>query len=128
MQRVDLAIIGAGPAGMAATRAPLQAGAELFGHAGIDADVEVISLMLETLAIAGRTDVHLDLGHVGIYRGLVAEAALDAAEQSYTESKDAVSQAKQASKERKDQWKAAKAALNVTPCCSAIPTSKHRLG
>lgn len=71
-------VLHARPAGMAATRAPLQAGAELFGHAGIDADVEVISLMLETLAIAGRTDVHLDLGHVGIYRGLVAEAALDA--------------------------------------------------
>lgn len=71
-------VLRARPAGMAATRAPLQAGAELFGHAGIDADVEVISLMLETLAVVGRADVHLDIGHVGIYRGLVADAALDA--------------------------------------------------
>ena len=32
--------------------------------------------MLETLALVGRSDVHLDLGHVGIYRGLVADAGL----------------------------------------------------
>lgn len=69
-------VLHARPAGLAATRTPLQAGAELFGHAGIDADIEVISLMLETLALVGRQDVHLDLGHVGIYRGLVAGAGL----------------------------------------------------
>ncbi len=64
------------PAGMAASRAPLQAGAELFGYAGVDADIEIISLMLETLAAIGRSDAQLDIGHVGIHRGLVAEAAL----------------------------------------------------
>ncbi|MFP5439911.1 MAG: ATP phosphoribosyltransferase regulatory subunit [Gammaproteobacteria bacterium] len=69
-------VLHARPAGMAASRVPLQAGAELFGHAGIDADIEVISLMLETLAAVGRRDVHLDIGHVGIHRGLVAEAKL----------------------------------------------------
>lgn len=69
-------VLHARPAGLAATRTPLQAGAELFGHAGLDADIEVISLMLETLALVGRSDVHLDLGHVGIYRGLVADAGL----------------------------------------------------
>lgn len=69
-------VLHARPAGMAASRVPLQAGAELFGHAGVDADIEVISLMLETLAAVGRRDVHLDIGHVGIHRALVAEAKL----------------------------------------------------
>lgn len=58
------------------TRIPMQIGAELFGHAGIDSDTEVIQLMLEMLAMAGLKNVHLDLGHVGIYRGLVAQANL----------------------------------------------------
>ncbi|WP_428354938.1 ATP phosphoribosyltransferase regulatory subunit [Methyloprofundus sp.] len=58
------------------TRIPMQIGAELFGHAGIDSDTEVIRLMLEVLAMAGLKNVHLDLGHVGIYRGLVTQASL----------------------------------------------------
>ncbi|WP_221895806.1 ATP phosphoribosyltransferase regulatory subunit [Bathymodiolus japonicus methanotrophic gill symbiont] len=58
------------------TRIPMQIGAELFGHSGIDSDTEVIQLMLEVLAMAGLKNVHLDLGHVGIYRGLVAQANL----------------------------------------------------
>ncbi|GAW85950.1 ATP phosphoribosyltransferase regulatory subunit [Bathymodiolus platifrons methanotrophic gill symbiont] len=60
------------------TRIPMQIGAELFGHAGIDSDTEVVQLMLEVLAMAGLKNVHLDLGHVGIYRGLVAQANLTA--------------------------------------------------
>lgn len=58
------------------TRIPMQIGAELFGHAGIDSDAEVVQLMLEVLAMAGLKNVHLDLGHVAIYRGLVAQAKL----------------------------------------------------
>jgi ATP phosphoribosyltransferase regulatory subunit len=65
------------PEGFVASRAPLQVGAELFGHAGIDSDIEVLCLMLETLAIAGVQSVHVDLGHVGIYRALARQAALD---------------------------------------------------
>jgi len=58
------------------TRIPMQIGAELFGHAGIDSDTEVVQLMLEILAQAGLQNVHLDIGHVGIYRGLVEQAKL----------------------------------------------------
>jgi ATP phosphoribosyltransferase regulatory subunit len=58
------------------TRIPMQIGAELFGHRGIDSDAEVVQLMLEVLAMAGLKNVHLDLGHVAIYRGLVAQAQL----------------------------------------------------
>ena len=58
------------------TRSPMQIGAELFGHAGKESDVEVIRLMLEMLAITGLQNVHLDLGHVGIYRALSKQAGL----------------------------------------------------
>ena len=52
------------------SRSPRQVGAELFGHAGIESDFEVISLMLETLKISGLDDIILDIGHVSIARGL----------------------------------------------------------
>ncbi len=58
------------------TRSPMQIGAELYGHAGKESDVEVIRLMLEMLAITGLQNVHLDLGHVGIYRALARQAEL----------------------------------------------------
>lgn len=58
------------------TRSPMQIGAELYGHAGKESDLEVIRLMLEMLAITGVLNVHLDLGHVGIYRALSRQARL----------------------------------------------------
>ncbi len=64
------------------SRSPIQIGAELYGHAGPEADLEVIRLMLELLAQAGVLDVHLDLGHVGIYRELARQAGLDAADEA----------------------------------------------
>lgn len=71
------------PANMLASRNPLQVGAELYGHAGIDSDVEVISLMIETLLASGiEASLSLDLGHVGIVRNLMASAGLSAAEES----------------------------------------------
>jgi len=55
-----------------ASRSPLQVGAELYGHAGIESDLEVISLMLTTLtSVDIKHPITLDLGHVGIYRGLI---------------------------------------------------------
>jgi ATP phosphoribosyltransferase regulatory subunit len=57
-------------------RCPMQIGAELYGHSGIASDIEVILLMLEMLAMAGLKNVHLDLGHVGIYRELSLQAGL----------------------------------------------------
>ena len=70
------------PGGFAGSRSLLQVGAELFGHAGIESDVEVFSLMVETLKQAGVDDLYLDLGHVGIYRGLVDQAGLDAEQEA----------------------------------------------
>lgn len=59
------------------SRAPLQVGAELYGHAGIESDLEVLELMLETLHITGVQTVHVDLGHVAIYRRLARHAGLE---------------------------------------------------
>jgi len=64
------------------TRSPMQIGAELYGHEGLDSDYEVIQLMLEMLALSGAQNVHLDLGHVGIYRALAEQANLDAQQES----------------------------------------------
>ncbi len=64
------------------TRSPMQIGAELYGHAGKESDVEVIRLMLEMLAITGLQNVHLDLGHVGIYRALSRQAGLTVLQES----------------------------------------------
>jgi ATP phosphoribosyltransferase regulatory subunit len=59
-------------------RAPRQVGCELFGEAGIDGDLEILAIMLETLKRAAVPQVHLDLGHVGIYRAIAAKLELDA--------------------------------------------------
>ncbi len=59
------------------SRSPMQIGAELYGHDGIESDVEIIRLMLEMLALSGLQDVHIDLGHVGIVRALSEQAKLD---------------------------------------------------
>jgi ATP phosphoribosyltransferase regulatory subunit len=58
------------------SRSPLQVGAEKFGDTHIDSDLEIVSLMLETLALMGIDNACLDLGHVAIYRRLVANAGI----------------------------------------------------
>ncbi|HED16124.1 MAG TPA: ATP phosphoribosyltransferase regulatory subunit [Gammaproteobacteria bacterium] len=65
------------PQGFSGSRAPIQAGCELFGHAGMESVLEVIELMMETIRITGVNDVSLDLGHVKIFRSLVDQAGLD---------------------------------------------------
>ena len=71
-------VLRARPEGIGASRNPRQFGAELFGHAGVEADVEVCRLMLDTVALAGiePAALTLDLGHVGVYSGLVRAAEL----------------------------------------------------
>jgi ATP phosphoribosyltransferase regulatory subunit len=62
--------------GMGGSRAPLQVGAELYGHSGVESELEIICLLLETLRRAGIEQPYLDLGHVGIFRGVAREAGL----------------------------------------------------
>ncbi|MDH5766564.1 MAG: ATP phosphoribosyltransferase regulatory subunit [Gammaproteobacteria bacterium] len=66
------------PDGFGGSRSPLQVGAEIYGHAGVESDVEVLCLMLQTFDTAGLKDVFVDLGHVGIFRGLAQQAKLGA--------------------------------------------------
>ena len=60
------------PSGLHATREPLQIGAEIYGHAGLEADAEIQELALACLALAGFDTVRLDLSHVGILRAILA--------------------------------------------------------
>jgi ATP phosphoribosyltransferase regulatory subunit len=59
------------PSGLHATREPLQIGAEMYGHAGLEADAEIQELALASLALAGFTEVRLDLTHVGVLRAII---------------------------------------------------------
>jgi ATP phosphoribosyltransferase regulatory subunit len=58
------------------SRSPIQIGAELYGYSGIDSDIEIVSLMLTSLARAELQDVTLDLGHIGVYQALIEASGL----------------------------------------------------
>lgn len=65
------------PASLTASREPMQLGAEIYGHAGIEADIEVIRLLNEVLCIAQVPTSRIDLSHVGLFRALVEQGGLD---------------------------------------------------
>ncbi|MBL8417073.1 MAG: ATP phosphoribosyltransferase regulatory subunit [Dechloromonas sp.] len=64
------------PATISASREPVQIGAELYGHAGIAADLAVIRLMAGAFARIKVPVSRIDLGHVGIFRALAEAAGL----------------------------------------------------
>ena len=64
------------------SRGPIQVGAEIYGHAGVESDIEAIALMLEMLRSAGLDRPHVDVGHLGVFRGLARGAALGDTEQA----------------------------------------------
>jgi ATP phosphoribosyltransferase regulatory subunit len=65
------------PVAATSTRHPLQIGAELYGHAGLDADVEILRLLTRALKLAQIDAIRIDLGHVGVFRSLVFAAGLE---------------------------------------------------
>ena len=67
------------PSGLHGTREPLQFGAEIFGHSGLEADLEVIDLALDCAKAVGLHAPTLDLSDARIVRGLLAGAVVDAA-------------------------------------------------
>jgi ATP phosphoribosyltransferase regulatory subunit len=71
------------PAGMTKMREPIQIGAELYGHAGLEADVEIVRLMIAALQRAGIARLHIDLGHPGVYRTLAAGTEAERAEELF---------------------------------------------
>ncbi len=70
------------PQGHGMSRAPYQVGAEIYGHAGIESDVEVLCLMVEALRRTGLEQIHIDLGHVGIFRALAEQAQFSPEQES----------------------------------------------
>ena len=69
-------VLRAKPDQLQGGRSPVQVGVELFGHAGLEADLEILRLALTSLKEAGAEELHLALGHIGIYRSLVQAAEL----------------------------------------------------
>ena len=65
------------PASQAASREPIQLGAELYGYSGIEADLEAIRLLADVLTTAGTPASRIDIGHVGVFRALVQVAELE---------------------------------------------------
>jgi ATP phosphoribosyltransferase regulatory subunit len=59
------------PRGLHATREQIQIGAEIYGHAGLEADLEIQQLMLDSLRLAGLCKVRLDLCHAGVLAALL---------------------------------------------------------
>ena len=70
-------VLHALPSGLMRTREPLQIGAEIYGHAGLESDLEIQTLMLRALSAAGVRGVHLDIGHVAVLRAIVRRAVLE---------------------------------------------------
>jgi ATP phosphoribosyltransferase regulatory subunit len=64
------------PRGIMTSRVPIRIGAELYGHSGVECDIELVCLMHQTLKTIEINDIHIVLGHVGIFRTLVHEAKL----------------------------------------------------
>jgi ATP phosphoribosyltransferase regulatory subunit len=75
-------VLHARPLHPLATREPFYVGAELFGHASVAADAEVLELAVRTLALAQVEGVRFDLGHTSILRALLE---LDPAAQVHAE-------------------------------------------
>jgi ATP phosphoribosyltransferase regulatory subunit len=65
------AVLHTRPASPGATREPIQIGAEIYGEAGVEADLEIQKLLCDALALAGARDVRLDVGHVAVFRSIV---------------------------------------------------------
>ncbi|MDG6773121.1 ATP phosphoribosyltransferase regulatory subunit [Thiomicrorhabdus sp. ZW0627] len=64
------------------SRSPIQVGAELFGHQGVESDIEVIELMLESLSLISLPQLQLSLGHVGVVDELMSLANLSEEQQA----------------------------------------------
>lgn len=70
------------PDHLGGARSPRQVGCEFFGESDIAADLEILQLMLKTLALAGIRNAHLDLGHVGIYRAIAGKLGMQGEEEA----------------------------------------------
>jgi ATP phosphoribosyltransferase regulatory subunit len=70
------------PAGLQSSREPLQFGVEIYGHAGLEADLEVQELALDALQRAGLKGIVIDLGDARLIKGVLGGLQLPAAQLS----------------------------------------------
>ncbi|MGA0797487.1 MAG: ATP phosphoribosyltransferase regulatory subunit, partial [Quisquiliibacterium sp.] len=66
------------PAGLSASRELLQFGAEIYGHAGVESEVEVLGLALDAVSRACPGPLTVDLADARVLRGILAGVVLDA--------------------------------------------------
>ncbi len=66
------------PRGLASTREPLQIGAEIYGHPGIESDLEIQHLLVESLVACGISGARLDIGHVAVFRAICRHGGVGA--------------------------------------------------
>lgn len=66
------------PAGLTSTREPLQIGAEIYGHGGIESDLEIQRLLAQALKLCRLSNVRLDIGHVAVFRALAQRGGVSA--------------------------------------------------
>jgi ATP phosphoribosyltransferase regulatory subunit len=66
------------PRGLDSTREPIQIGAEIYGHSGIESDLEIQRLLSASLEACGLRRARLDIGHVGIFRSICAHGNVSA--------------------------------------------------
>ena len=66
------------PAAPGATRKPIQIGAEMYGEAGVAADVEMLELLCRALELGGVKKGRVDIGHVAVFRALAQDADVGA--------------------------------------------------
>lgn len=71
------------PSGPHATREPLQFGAEIFGHKGLEADLEVLTLALDALKVTQIQGIQVDLADARIIEALLHQGGFDAEQQTY---------------------------------------------
>ncbi|MFM7524265.1 MAG: ATP phosphoribosyltransferase regulatory subunit [Betaproteobacteria bacterium] len=76
------ALLHTRPSGFHSTREPLQVGAEIYGHAGLEADVEIQALALASLKLAGLSELTLDLSHAGVLDAVIEDDPLAKSERS----------------------------------------------
>lgn len=105
--------------GLSDSRCPVQIGAELFGHEGVDSDLEIVTLMLTALTEAGAAPLHLELGHVGIFRALARAAQLSPEVEAHWQD---VLQRKAL-----PEWQALLQSVSVSPAVAAALAALPRL-
>ncbi|MDP1657586.1 MAG: ATP phosphoribosyltransferase regulatory subunit [Hylemonella sp.] len=66
------------PASPHATREPLQFGAEIYGHTGLEADLEALQLALDCLKAAQLPTFTVDMADVRIVNALLADVRVEA--------------------------------------------------